>query len=247
MSKRVRYFLGHLVVSFILACLVTLLVTQYWYPSPLFKAAGLAKIFFMLLAIDVLIGPFFSLLVYKEGKKTLKFDLSVIVLIQFCAFAYGFYSIAEGRPAWIAFNKDRFELIRLNEIDDREISKALPEYQAASWIGPKWVHVALENESIDVQNKVLLEEGMSGGIYSVAQSPIFYRSIENTDSMGWVEKAHPVTVLKQYNDERDATAVLERFPMADYYLPLKSKDYDMVVLIDSRNPSWKQIVDLRPW
>ncbi|OSI10439.1 TfpX/TfpZ family type IV pilin accessory protein [Neisseria zoodegmatis] len=247
MSKRVRYFLGHLAVSFILACLVTVLVTLFWYPAPLFKAAGLAKIFFMLLAIDVLIGPFFSLLVYKEGKKTLKFDLSVIVLIQFCAFAYGFYSIAEGRPAWIAFNKDRFELIRLNEIDDREINKALPEYQTASWMEPKWVKVALERESVEVQNQVLLEEGMSGGMYSVAQSPRFYRSIENADSMAWMQKAHPVTVLKKYNDKQKVDAVLGRFAEADYYLPLKSKGYDMAVLINSKDPTWKQIVDLRPW
>ena len=52
----------------------------------------------MLLAIDVIVGPLLSLLVYKEGKKTLKMDLSIIVLVQILAMSYGVYVIAQSRP-----------------------------------------------------------------------------------------------------------------------------------------------------
>jgi len=72
MSKRIQFFLGHLAISIAIALFFIALVFFVWYPAPLAKAVGVTQIFLMLIAIDVIIGPFLTLLVYKEGKKTLK-------------------------------------------------------------------------------------------------------------------------------------------------------------------------------
>lgn len=40
----------------------------------------------------------------------------MIILIQLSALSYGLYSIAQGRPVWLVYNVDRFELVRNNEI-----------------------------------------------------------------------------------------------------------------------------------
>ena len=72
MSKRLKFFLSHLFISLIIALLVIGLVFFVWYPSPLAQAVGVIYIFLMLLAIDVVIGPILGILVYKQGKKTLK-------------------------------------------------------------------------------------------------------------------------------------------------------------------------------
>ena len=85
MSKRLKFFLGHLSISMLIALCVVGVVFFIWYPSPLSKAVGVTHIFLMLLVIDVILGPLLGLLVYKEGKKTLKFDLSVIIVIQIAA------------------------------------------------------------------------------------------------------------------------------------------------------------------
>ena len=98
MSKRLKFFLNHLLLSFLAALLVVGLVFFIWYPLPLAQAAGVMHIFLMMLAIDVIVGPILGLLVYKEGKKTLKFDLSVIIVIQIAALCYGVFSIEQGRP-----------------------------------------------------------------------------------------------------------------------------------------------------
>ena len=71
MSKRLKFFLGHLSISFLVALLVIGLMFFVWYPSPLATAVGVTHIFLMLLAIDVVIGPILGVLVYKEGKKVL--------------------------------------------------------------------------------------------------------------------------------------------------------------------------------
>ena len=76
MSKRLKFFLIHLSISLIIALSVVGLVFFAWYPTPLVIAVGVTQIFLMMLSIDVIVGPLLGLLVYKEGKKTLKFDLS---------------------------------------------------------------------------------------------------------------------------------------------------------------------------
>ncbi len=55
----------------------------------------------MILVVDVIVEPLFSLLVYQEGKKTLQIDLSIIILVQAMALSYGVYTIAQPRPGWI--------------------------------------------------------------------------------------------------------------------------------------------------
>lgn len=69
MSKRLKFSLSHLLLSFLIALLVIGLVFFIWYPSPLATAVGVTHIFLMLLVIDVILGPLLGLLVYKEGKK----------------------------------------------------------------------------------------------------------------------------------------------------------------------------------
>ena len=71
MLKRLKFFLSHLLLSFLVALLVIGLVFLIWYSSPLVTAVGVTHIFLMLLVIDVILGPLLGLLVYKEGKKHL--------------------------------------------------------------------------------------------------------------------------------------------------------------------------------
>ena len=82
MSKCLKFFLGHLAISFFIALIVVGVVFFIWYPSPLAKAVGVTDIFLMLLAIDVVIGPMLGWVVYKEGKKTLKMDLSIVEKVE---------------------------------------------------------------------------------------------------------------------------------------------------------------------
>lgn len=93
MFKRLKFFLSHISISIFLALAAIVMVFFIWYPSPLVSAVGVTHIFLMLLVIDVILGLLLGLLVYKEGKKTLKFDLSVIIFIRIAALCYGVFSI----------------------------------------------------------------------------------------------------------------------------------------------------------
>ena len=243
MTPRIKFFLVHIITSVIIAFLLTLLVFFIWYPSPLAIAVGVTHIFLMLLVIDVILGPLLGLLVYKEGKKTLKFDLSVIILIQISALCYGVFSIEQGRPAWLVYNVDRFELVRKNELINTNIQQAQPQFQQPSWFKPQYAATEFAKDT-QQRNDEMFAEVFSG--ISIAQRPERY--VELTEAKTQIQqRALPLVELQQYNPKTDVEKTLAEYPKADAWLPLKANAVDMVVLVNKESASIIKIVDLRPW
>lgn len=242
MSKRLKFFFIHLFISLIIVLLVMGLVFFVWYPLPLAKAVGVTHIFLMMLAIDVIVGPLLGLLVYKQGKKSLKFDLTVIIAIQISALLYGIYSIEQGRPAWLAYNVDRFELVRKNEIVDQNINQAKPKFQQVSWFKPQYVAVNFAKD-IQQRNDDMFAEAL-GGI-SLAQRPERYVNFAEA-KVQLQKRAQSLELLPQYNDKAVVKNILAKYPQATAFLPMKASAVDMTVLINHKGGVVK-IVDLRPW
>lgn len=243
MSKRLNFFISHLFISFLITLVVIGVVFFIWYPSPLATAAGVTHIFLMLLVIDVIVGPFLGLLVYKQGKKSLKFDLSLIIGIQIAALCYGLFSIEQGRPVWIAYNIDRFELVRKNEIVNNYIDQVLPQYQNVPWLKPQYVAIQFARDT-KTRNDDLFTEVL-GGI-SIAQKPERYVDFVQARSQ-LQQRVRSLKELNQYNDVQQVDRILSKYPQATGFVPLKANAVDMTVLINKEKGEVIKIVDLRPW
>ena len=243
MSKRLKFFLGHLLISLFIALLTVGLVFFVWYPSPLATAVGVTHIFLMLLVIDVILGPFLGLLIYKEGKKTLKMDLSIIILVQIAALSYGMYSIVQARPVWIVFNHDHFELVRNNEIQKEHIGQAQPYYQQSTWLQPEYVAVKQAGDS--QQQQIEQMSAMLNGI-SLAQYPERYISLKQVQTQ-IQSKVRNLSQLTQWNEESTVQKQLNTYPQANAWLPLETVGLPMVILMNKETAAVVKIVDLRPW
>ncbi|KJH57558.1 type IV pilin accessory protein [Acinetobacter calcoaceticus] len=243
MSKRLKFFLSHISISILLALIIIAWVFLIWYPQPLAQAVGVTHIFLMMVAIDVVLGPILGFFVYKEGKKTLKFDLSVIILIQLSALGYGLYSIAQGRPVWLVYNVDRFELVRNNEIIDTNIQKVQAQFRNPSWFKPKFAAVQIAKNS-EEHSKNMFEE-LLGGV-SLAQRPERYVGLAQVKPQ-IQKRAQNLNELEKYNSKQQVKTVLKKYPSADAWVPLKANAIDMVVLMNKNSAQVVKIVDLRPW
>ena len=137
MKDKFFAFFWHGLISILIAGVALAVVYGVWNPAPLHIATGITKIFLLMVAIDIIIGPLLTFVVYKKGKKTLKFDLVVIVLLQISALLYGMYSVYSSRPAWLVYNVDRFDLVRVNEIVIDDTQTISGEYLAPSYGKPK--------------------------------------------------------------------------------------------------------------
>ena len=242
-SKRLKFFFSHLFISLIIALLVIGLVFFVWYPSPLATAVGVTQIFLMMLAIDVIVGPVLGLLIYKEAKKNLKFDLSVIITIQIAALCYGVFSIEQGRPVWIAYNVDRFELVRKNEVITDHIDQALAQFQHTSWFKPQYVAVQFAADKKQREEDMFAEA--LGGI-SIAQKPERYVALSKVVPQIKTH-AQSLDILKNFNDGKKLQSILAKYPQANAFVPLKAGHVDMTVLLDKNTGEVIKIVDLRPW
>lgn len=243
MNKRLIFFLSHFSISILLALVIIAWVFLIWYPQPLAQAVGVTHIFLMMVAIDVVLGPVLGFFIYKEGKKTLKFDLAVIILIQISALGYGLYSIAQGRPAWLVYNVDRFELVRNNEIIDTNTQKVQAQYRNPSWFKPKFATVQIAENS-EERSKNMFEE-VVGGV-SLAQRPERYVGLAQAKPQ-IQKRAQNLNELEKYNSKQQVKEILKKYPSADAWVPLKANAIDMVVLMNKSSAQVVKIVDLRPW
>lgn len=243
MRPRIRAFLIHLTGSFCLGLLAVALVFLVWYPTPLHHAVGVTAIFLIVMGVDVVIGPVLTLIVFKPGKKTLRFDLTVIVILQLIAFGYGISTVAEGRPAWLVFNVDRFDLTRAHEMDDRHLNEAQPEYRTAPWWGPRWVSARAPTDT--EQRNTLTFEAVFAGV-DLPQRPDLYRPLAaEADTIK--QKAHPLDQLLRFNSTESVKAVLAQWPQADAWLPMMAPAKPVTVLLRKDSAEVVAIVELNPW
>lgn len=232
-SKRLCFFWGHLSFSVIIAIILITLVFYIWYPAPLSYAEGVIYIFLMLLVIDVIIGPALGWLVYKEGKKTLKIDLFIIIVIQTLAMLYGVYSIFQSRPAWIVQNGGIFQLVRANTILPEDQTAAKQQYQKNSWLSPQWVAIDNNHPKYNYYG----EQTLVPNLYTDLN---FAKSrIQNY--------AKPFISLKEFNSEQEIEKNLDKYPEADAWMPLRTTGAGLVVLVNREQGQVVKVVNLRPW
>lgn len=145
----------HFLICVAIATVVIGVMLGVWYPGPLFEAAGGTGMLYILVGVDVILGPLLTLIVFKSGKRGMKFDLTVIGLVQIAALAYGVHIVFLARPAFIVFVKDRFELVIAAEQDPEQLALAkYPEFREPGWTGPKLVAADMPTDPKERDNLI---------------------------------------------------------------------------------------------
>lgn len=119
--SRYKAALIHLFISASVFALFLVLVLSVWYVYPYHRTEGVISIIFIMTAVDVVLGPLLTLLLFKSGKKGLKLDISLIAALQIIALLYGAHTIYSERPVYIVFAHNQFDVVVNSEIDTNTI------------------------------------------------------------------------------------------------------------------------------
>jgi hypothetical protein len=119
--SRYQASLIHLTISLVVVSIVFSVVFFVWYPKPAFEVVGASSIVRLLIGVDLVLGPLLTLVVYKHGKPGLRFDLSVIAILQVVALLYGSYRLYEEKPQYLVFAVDRLEFVSKKQVDESAI------------------------------------------------------------------------------------------------------------------------------
>lgn len=109
--SRKQAFLTHLAVSTLIFIVISYLIVFHWFPEFYFFLDGGIRAITTIFFVDVVLGPGLTLLVFKPGKKSLKFDMAVILLLQISALFWGVSSVYSERPGATVFYWGKFSCL----------------------------------------------------------------------------------------------------------------------------------------
>jgi hypothetical protein len=242
----------HLSISIAIGLLVLVLVFYGWYRDQLAAVEGVGSILFIMLGIDIVLGPLMTLLVYAPQKKNLKLDLGLIGLVQLCFLVFGLYTVELGRPAFVVFDQNRFETVAyadLSETARQQLKDNTDPLAARSWFGPVWIATVLPDDPA-LRDK-LISEAFQGGA-ELSLQPKYYRALSSVVP-ALLAEAKPLAHLKTIKGNDSALidkslAALKRSDSTTVkFLPLKGKKLDGVVLIDAKSAERLALELLKPW
>lgn len=233
----------HLVISLLVGLVLLALSWFMWYPAPMLMAIGGHEIFLLVVGIDVVLGPLLTLVVFKSGKKTLKFDLAVIALLQIAALVYGVSTLLEARPAYVAALGDKFQVIQATEVTDANLAKAKT---SLPWWGPRWVGTKAPTGryDIDAVNDVT---AVGGGRGHFPQIHVPYDSMAKE----LIQRAQPIAALKKINSAQAAEidAWLAKHGYTEQtakFQPITISASEFVVMIDAKTAAVIGIAPFKP-
>jgi hypothetical protein len=239
-ASGIHFLLSVAVASALLAFMLTV-----WYFRPLFEAAGGDRLIFILVAVDVTLGPLITLIIFKAGKKGLKFDLAVIASLQLAALVYGMHAVYLARPVYLVFTKDRFDLVSAADLDASDLEKAAhPEFGHLPLGRPRYI-AAVPPSDRDARQKLLMASLQGKDLQMHPQYWVPYeQEIPNA-----LARAHSLELILKREPEsmRRALASIGRSQDSVKFLPLRGRQADGAVLLDAKTGAPLDIVLVDPW
>ena len=224
----------HLSISLLIAAMAFSLVYFVWFPREYWLMAGGRELFFLIVSVDVVLGPLITLAIYNpsKGLPRLRFDLAVIGFLQLAALCYGLWTVSAARPIYMVYNVDRFSLVTAIALDEKDQALAeRAEFKSARWTGPELVGSRGPKPDERLQ---LTSDALAGK--DVELQPKFYVPYaESREQL--TNRIKPFAKLMEKTPEpkrailTDALARLQRQPEELGWLPVIARG-DWVVLLD---------------
>ncbi len=227
----------HLLISLAVAGLAAWLVFGLWYPYPYREISGGRDLFFIVIAVDVVMGPLLTLSVFNRNKPSqeLRRDLAVIGVLQIAALVYGLWTVSVARPVHLVFEMDRFRVVHAIEVPEEELSSAQPELQRLPWTGPTLLSM---RAFADGKEKVDLTLAAISGVHLGAR-PALWQPYDKAQNQV-IGAARPLGDLKtRFPEKAGAIDAALRSALGQKasnrvvgYLPMAGRDKFWTVLLD---------------
>lgn len=162
----------HLAASGLLVSLYLAIVHFQWYPYPFFIIENTWEVIWLIIAIDLVLGPLLTLIVYRPNKPNLKFDLSAIILIQLSALSWGAWTTFDVRPAYVVFDNGRATILNHKEVSRKAIED--PRLLQSNRAGPQLVFLRPANSQEEFKEQMDLAFAGTDPIYQEK----FYNAID---------------------------------------------------------------------
>lgn len=232
----------HLAISVGLALAVVVLLYYLWYPQPFFETSGGKFLLMVLVGVDVVLGPLITLIIFNTKKKSLKFDLTVIALIQLAALCYGVYTMYLARPVYVVFSSGQFIVVPANDTEPKMLGLSTrPEFKSVPIAGPKYVFSDPPSSYKDPSALLLSMVGLA---------PQFYAPYGEKSATATKEGKPLQELLKRKPNAQaavDETLKQAQRNAADVvYFPMTAKTMPLTALADGKTGAILAVLPINP-
>jgi len=229
-----KAFSYHAIISLIIAALVTSVVKLVWYPAPYDQLCGGLNLLFLVIGVDLVLGPLLTFVVFdlKKSKSELVRDLVIVGLLQLIGLLYGMYIVFLARPVVVVFNGKQFDVVTQVQITENKLPDAAPDFRRLSMTGPRLLSMrAAQSESERTELMVLSVTGQLKGVM-----PAFWQDYALSKNQVVREASSVDDLYKQYPaddvliDAQIAKSGLNRSQVV--FLPIVSARNSWTVLLN---------------
>ena len=245
--EKFRAVLLHFLVTLAMAVAAAALIFFVWYPDPFQAMLGGTRFFLLITLCDLVLGPLTSLIVYnsKKTRRALIFDYTIIGIVQIAAFVYGVMSISSARPVYVAFVKDRFEVVIAEDLADKDLQEAKDPYRARPKWGPILIGTQRPTTREDLNN--LIFAAMEGkDLQNFPRYFVPYETVAETVK----QIGKPMEALYKHHPEARRLMADENVTAPDAqlrWLPIRGTRSFWTVLLDANTGALLGYIPIDPY
>jgi hypothetical protein len=165
--------------------------------------------------------------------------------VQIAAFVYGVMSMADARPVYVAFVKDRFEVVIAKELADQDLQNAPAAYRTRPKFGP--LLVGTQSPTDREERNTLVFAAMEGK--DVQNFPRYYVPYEaNAEAIK--QRARPLEQLRKSHAAAKELIEAEHLNVPDEqlrWLPVRSPKGFWTALVHAQTGELLAYIPLDPY
>jgi len=146
----------HLAISTLIFIGLAYLVLYHWYPDFFFDTDGGWEGMRIIVAVDLILGPCLTLIVFKAGKPGMRTDLIMIGVFQAVCLAAGVYVVHSERPIALVYVDGQFNSMTTNSYLNAKIE--VPDFSTIAGPSPKRIQVNIpstQDSEADLRRKMI--------------------------------------------------------------------------------------------
>lgn len=196
---------------------------------------GVTGIFGLVVLVDVVCGPLLTLVLASPSKSrsTLRWDLTLVAVVQLAALGYGMWSVFAARPVAVVFEVDRFVVVTANEVLVDQLDQAPTGLQSLPWAGVRYMAVRSAKTAEEQLQSVELS---MNGVTTAVRPGWWLPFADVAQALG--EAAKPLADLIDKRPEQR-----EWIEHAVARTGLQGKDLRYLPLTSSRTMDWVVLLD----
>jgi hypothetical protein len=247
LMTRARLFAQRFAATGSLLLLAFMVIRFLWFPGGFFQISGIAKLLLVLVAVNLVVGPGLSALLYKPGKWGLKFDLIIVACIEIAILGWAMHEISERRPAFVVFAVDRFETVTVAEVDPGSLNSS--QFAERAGALPRLVYAELPTDA-DAMSR-LIDDTVILGMQDIDRRPEFWKPY--AAGMAFIkEAAMPLSALASLHDKRAGSIerwlARQELTVDDYlYLPVRGRAADGMMILHADIGYPVEVLAIDPW